>query len=85
MFARPDYVFKDGRLVVRGGTLVDTAWGATHVVRPAFDHGIERTLGEYFERFQTIRLGNFAVGDGEIEDGGRARLIKHATTAGAAP
>ena len=78
MFARPDYVFKDGRLVVRDGALVDIAWGATHVARPAFDRGIERSLGDYFERFQTIRLEHFAVGDGEIEDRNQGRLVRHA-------
>jgi formylmethanofuran dehydrogenase subunit A len=78
MFAHPDYVFKDGRLVVRDGTLVEVAWGATHVARPSFDRGIERSLRDYFERYQTVRLGNFAVADGEIEDAGQGRLVKHA-------
>jgi formylmethanofuran dehydrogenase subunit A len=79
MFARPDYVFKDGRLVVRNGKLVDIAWGATHVARPAFDRSIERTMRDRFERFQTVRLANFIVSDGEIEDGTPGRLVRHAT------
>ncbi len=78
MFAHPDYVFKDGHLVVRDGTLVEMAWGATHVARPSFDRGIERSLRDYFERYQTVRLDNFAVADGEIEDAGQSRLVKHA-------
>ena len=79
MFARPDYVFKDGRLVVRDGRLVDMAWGATHVARPSFDRGVERGLREHFERYLTVRLENFAIADGEIEDGGNGRLVQHAT------
>lgn len=78
MFARPDLVFKDGRLVVRDGRLVDIAWGSTHVARPTFDAGIERGLREHFERYLTVRLDNFAIADGEIEDGGTGRLVRHA-------
>ena len=84
MFGRPDYVFKDGRLVARDGNLVDIAWGATHVARPAFDRGIERSLRDHFERYYTIRLDNFAVADGEIEDVGQGRLVKHAAAGRAA-
>jgi formylmethanofuran dehydrogenase subunit A len=76
MFAGPDLVFKDGRLIVRNGALIDTAMGCTHVARPRFDRSIERFLRDHFERYMTIRLGNFAIADGEIEDKGR--LIKHA-------
>ena len=80
MFGRPDYVFKDGRLIVRDGRLIEMAWGATHVARPAFDRGIERSLRDHFERYQTVRLDNFAIADGEIEDAGRGRLVKHASS-----
>ncbi len=81
MFGRPDYVFKDGRLIVRDGRLVEMAWGATHVARPAFDRGIERSLRDHFERFQTVRLDNFAIADGEIEEAGRGRLVKYGASA----
>ena len=84
MFARPDYVFKDGRLIVRDGQLIEMAWGATHVARPSFDRAIERSLREHFERYQTVRLDNFAIADGEIEDGGQGRLVKHAAEGPAA-
>ena len=77
MFARPAYVFKDGRLIVRDGELVDLAWGATHVARLSFDPAIERPLRDHFERYMTIQLENFAIADGEIEDGGSGRLVKH--------
>ena len=80
MFGRPDYVFKDGRLIVRDGRLIEMAWGATHVARPAFDRGIERSLRDHFERYQTVRLDNFAIADGEIEDAGRGRLVKYASS-----
>jgi len=84
MFGRPDYVFKDGRLIVRDGRLVEMAWGATHVARPAFDRAIERSLRDHFERYQTVRLDNFTIADGEIEDGGQGRLVKYAAQGPAA-
>jgi formylmethanofuran dehydrogenase subunit A len=77
MFARPEYVFKDGRVVVRDGNLVEVAWGATHVARPRFDNAVERQIGAFFERYQTIRSSNFAVADGEIEDAAGGRLVRH--------
>jgi formylmethanofuran dehydrogenase subunit A len=78
MFGKPDYVFKDGRLVVRDGKLIEVTWGATHVARPAFDGAMDRQMGAYFERFQTVRSANFRVADGEIEDVAGGRLVKHA-------
>lgn len=75
MFRTPRYVFKDGRLVVENGEIVDVAWGATHVVRPEYDRSIERRLAAYFERYRTVRLPNFAIADDEIAADGRGRLI----------
>jgi formylmethanofuran dehydrogenase subunit A len=77
MFGRPDYVFKDGRLIVRDGRLIEIAQGATHVARPSFDRAIERGLRDHFDRYMTVRLDNFAIADGEIEDAGRGRLVKY--------
>jgi formylmethanofuran dehydrogenase subunit A len=78
MFARPALVLKDGRVVVRDGELIEVVQGATHVARPAYDAGIERALRDHFERHMTVRLGNFGISDGEIEDGG-GRLVRHAS------
>jgi formylmethanofuran dehydrogenase subunit A len=77
MFARPDYVFKDGRLVVRDGRVVEVATGVTHVARPDYDGAIEARLADHFERFMTMRLGNFRLSDSEIEAQGRGRLQVH--------
>ena len=75
MFSVPAYVFKDGRLVVRDGRLIEVVWGATHSLRPDHDPGIEERLRDHFERYHTVRLGNFRISDAEIEDGGQGRLI----------
>lgn len=84
MFATPEFVFKDGELVARDGKIVKVTWGATHVVRPGFDKSVERKLSKHFERYQTVRMENFMVQDGEIEDDGRGRLIVHPCKSGVA-
>jgi formylmethanofuran dehydrogenase subunit A len=76
MFERPDYVFKDGRLIVRDGAVVDVVDGATHVARPQFDRAIEKSLRQHFETYGTVRLDNFRIDDGEIEESG-GRLARH--------
>ncbi len=75
MFAKPDYVFKDGELVVKDGTVVKVTWGATHTVKPDFDHAIEKDLQQYFEKYHTIQLDNFKISDDEIENNGRGKVI----------
>jgi len=69
MFAKPDYVFKDGLMVVRDGRIVATCDGATHTVRPEYDRGVEKTVRDHFERFGTVRMGNFTISDDEIGPG----------------
>lgn len=77
MFAKPLYVFKDGELVARNGRIVAAPNGATHVVSPEFDNGILRRLKPYFDRYQTVNLGNFAMSDDELRGYGRTELISH--------
>ena len=66
MFAKPEFVFKAGDLVVRNGEIVKVVHGATHVARPAFDHGIEDVIADYFDRFQTVGIDSVRVHDDEI-------------------
>jgi formylmethanofuran dehydrogenase subunit A len=75
MFAKPDYVFKDGNLVVRDGQVVKVTWGATHTVKPEFDRGIEKDLKKYFDTYHTMNMENFKVSADEITDGGRGQVI----------
>jgi formylmethanofuran dehydrogenase subunit A len=77
MFGAPDLVFKDGRLILRDGQLTDVVWGATHVASPEYDPTIETRLAEHFERYMTVRLGNFRISDAEIEALGHGRLARH--------
>jgi formylmethanofuran dehydrogenase subunit A len=72
MFATPRYVFKDGELVAERGEIKGAPFGSIHTVRPAFDRGIEGELGRYFERYQTVALPHFKIGDDEVRELGRA-------------
>ena len=78
MFAKPDYVFKDGELVAQNGKIVKVTWGNTHVVKPEFDKGIEKQLKSYFERYQTMRMDNYKISDDEMcEFGNGNKLVPH--------
>ncbi|RLA23197.1 MAG: formylmethanofuran dehydrogenase subunit A [Gammaproteobacteria bacterium] len=77
MFEKPDYVFKDGELVVVDGKVVHTKWGTTHIVRPDWDNSVEKDLQKYFDRFMTMKVGNFKISDDEITEDGRGSLTTH--------
>jgi formylmethanofuran dehydrogenase subunit A len=78
MFERPHLVIKAGTAIASDGrVLTPHTFGATHVVRPAYDPAIERRIAQFFDDYRDMRLGHFVLADGEIEDGGRGRLIVH--------
>jgi len=78
MFSKPDYVFKDGELVVKDGQVVKVTWGHTHTVKPEFDRGIEKDLKQYFDRYHTMSMENFKVSSDEIAEGGRGGVVVQA-------
>ncbi len=82
MFEKPDYVFKDGELVVQDGQVVHVTWGTTHIVKPDYDAAIEKDLTSYFDKYLTMKLGNFKISDDEFTEDGRASLTVHATQGG---
>ncbi len=75
MFSTPDYVFKDGELIVKNGKIVKVVNGGTHILKPEFDKGIEKSLKRYFDDFQTVSLGNYKMHDDEIIEDGRGKVI----------
>ena len=77
MFAKPDYVFKDGQLVAEKGKIVSTCNGTTHTVKPDFDASIERSLSRYFDRYLTMNVGNFKIDNDEIVEYGRGSVTVH--------
>jgi formylmethanofuran dehydrogenase subunit A len=77
MFAKPDYVFKDGQLVVKDGNIVKVTWGATHTAKPAFDASVEKGLKDYFDKYHTIQMDSIKVSNDEISNDGRGSVIVH--------
>ena len=77
MFAKPDYVFKDGELVVKDGKVIKVIWGATHTTKPAFDIGVEKDLKDYFHKYHTIQLDSIKISNDEISQDGHGKVIVH--------
>ena len=77
MFEQPEYVFKDGEMVVRNGRIRHIHNGRTHTVKPDYDQGIERRLKAYFDRYHTMNLSNFRITDDELLDYGRTAIETH--------
>jgi formylmethanofuran dehydrogenase subunit A len=80
MFAKPDYLFKDGELVVKNGVVTKVVWGTTHTAKPDFDHAIEKDLKTYFDKYHTMQLDNFKISDDEMLADDRSSIINHQTT-----
>lgn len=84
MFERVHLLFKNGRLVVRDGEILDpTLTGSVHVVRPPFDPAIEARVGRFFESCRDQRLGSFVLGRDELAELGEP--IAHACRGAPAP
>mgnify|MGYP001822536548 FL=1 len=77
MFTKPDYVFKDGALVVKHGKIVKVVWGKTHTAKPAYDKSVEKGLKDYFDQYHTIQLDNYKISDDEMAADGRNSIINH--------
>jgi formylmethanofuran dehydrogenase subunit A len=71
-------------MIVRDGKVVKVVQGATHVVRPDYDRGIEKPLGDYFSRYHTVAMDNFKLADDEIVLGDKGAVIVQPTKARAA-
>ncbi|MBE0437260.1 MAG: formylmethanofuran dehydrogenase subunit A [Methylomicrobium sp.] len=78
MFADAELLFKNGRLAVQNGTVVERCSGTAQVVQPLFDHRIERDLQNYYDRFYNLGLANFTVGDVDAGQADSERFRAHA-------
>ena len=52
------------------------------MVRPEYDNSIEAELKPYFDRYHTMKMGNFKISDDEIIDDGRGSLTVQPLHAG---
>jgi len=79
MFTAPVFLFKNGELIVRNGKIIKVVQGATHVARPEFDRGIEKSLEDYFRRYCTVSMQNFRVADDEIIGSDKGSIVVQPT------
>jgi formylmethanofuran dehydrogenase subunit A len=78
MFSAPEYVFKDGEVVVQHGKVVKVTWGRYHTVRPEYDRGIEGRLADHFASYHTMRSSQLVISDDEMHAIGHgADVIVH--------
>ncbi|MCX7076849.1 MAG: formylmethanofuran dehydrogenase subunit A [Methylococcales bacterium] len=63
MFDRAALVFKNGRLVVRDGEVVEHIRGTAQMIYPSYNPGIKRTIKNHFDRFYSLSLENFTIKD----------------------
>ncbi|MDR5857181.1 formylmethanofuran dehydrogenase subunit A [Caballeronia sp. LZ062] len=66
MFTSPAYVFKDGELIARDGTLLKTPTGGIHYVQPDYDRSIEPRVRAFTEANLAARFENAAIGEDEV-------------------
>ena len=61
MFAKPDYVFKDGTLVAQKGKVVASTMGRHCIARPQYDRGALKGLEAWYDSYQGMHINNAMV------------------------
>lgn len=77
MFDRAALVFKNGRMVVRDGEVVEHIRGTAQTIYPGYDPDIKRTIKNHFGRFYSLSLENFTVNDVDFIQPDQARFVMH--------
>jgi formylmethanofuran dehydrogenase subunit A len=76
MFSKARYVFKNGRLIVKDGEIVDLVAGTTHVLRPDFDRSVEADITRWFDEAVGLKAKHFRIADGELRAGAGPTILK---------
>lgn len=63
MFEKPAYVLKNGKVAVRDGEVIRSFSGRSLLVAPEGSKNLPQELEEYFAKYYTVALSNFAVED----------------------
>ncbi|WAR46199.1 formylmethanofuran dehydrogenase subunit A [Methylomonas rapida] len=74
MFADAALLFKNGRLVVQNGVVIDRPAGLAQAVTPVYDAGITRTIKQYFDRFYSLNLSQYGVNDADFDNSKQPRF-----------
>lgn len=67
MFADAALLFKNGRLVVQDGVVLERPAGLAQTVAPVYDAGIVRTVKRHFDRFYSLKLSQYGVNDADFD------------------
>ncbi|MEN9460484.1 MAG: hypothetical protein RIS84_504 [Pseudomonadota bacterium] len=78
LFSRPLYVFKNGKLVVRDGKVIDSPCGGVQTIAPEFDPQIERYLTPYWTDFHAQALQGFKIHADELSLDGQRSIYQQA-------
>jgi formylmethanofuran dehydrogenase subunit A len=78
MFERAALVFKNGRLVVRDGAIVERLAGQAQTILPHYEDSIRRTVKSHFDSFYSLSLHNFMVNDVAFLQADQQRFMIHA-------
>ncbi len=77
MFAAAELLFKHGELVVKNGQVILRRTGTTQIIKPGFDHHIEREIQTYFDRFYSLSLDHFMINEAGLDSNHGARFVNH--------
>ncbi len=66
MFELPRYVIKAGQVIVEQGEIRAPTMGKTLHVAPDYDEGVHANIADWFERYYTVRLGNYPVAEDQL-------------------
>jgi len=79
MFANAALLFKNGRLVVQDGVVIERPPGLAQTVIPVYDARITRTVKRHFDRFYSLKLSQYAVNDSDFGERSRFNPHRHQT------
>jgi formylmethanofuran dehydrogenase subunit A len=68
VFADAALLFKNGRLVVQDGIVVERPLGLAQTVNPVYDAAITRTVKQHFDRFYSLNLSQYGVNDADFDN-----------------
>ncbi len=77
MFARAHLLFKDGQKVVEHGRVTRNYFGKTHAVAPEFSTDIERSIGNYFDRYHLVDMEAFKLSGDQMQETLGSELVVH--------
>lgn len=77
MFAHAHLLFKDGKKVVHQGRVTEPVQGRTHAVAPDYAPNIERSVGDYFDRYHFMKTSSYKLSIEHLAETLGQELVLH--------